>query len=377
MKIPISEPFVNGNEFDEIKNVLKKNEISSYGKIIGKFEKKICGLTNIKFAVACSSGTAALHTALKVIGVKKNDEVLVPTITFIATINAIKYIDAIPVFFGCDKFFNINDKAVVKFIKKNTYIKKGNTYNKKTNRRIAAIIPVHVWGNAANIQEISKICKKRNIKVLEDASEALGTCYNNRKSVGSLGDIGVFSFNGNKIVTTGHGGVIVTNKKSYETKSRYLISQATDDNEKFIHNEVGYNYRFSGINAAFGLGQLKKFNFYLNQKKKINKTYKKLLNSTPNFKILSNPSYSKNNNWINILQFNPKLKNKVIKTFKKNKIQTKLVWFPNHLQKSFRKNEKFEINNLNKFYKGSICLPSSVNMKKKDIIKIVEVIKKI
>jgi len=375
MKISISEPYVNGEELHEIKNVIKKNEISSYGKVITKFEKKINKITNIKYSVACSSGTAALHTALKVLGVKKNDEVLVPTITFIATINVIKYLNAHPIFFGCDEYFNIDHRDVIEFIKKKTFFKNGYSFNKKTKRKITAIIPVHIWGNAANLSEICKICKKRNIKILEDATEAFGTFYNNGKSVGSLGDIGVFSFNGNKIITTGNGGAIVSNNRSYVSKCRYFISQATDDNIKYLHNEIGFNYRFSGLNAAFGLGQLKKFKFYMDRKKKIHKIYKDLIDPIPNFSLLNNPKYSKNNNWMNILQFDPKLQNKIIKNFKKNNIQTKFVWLPNHQQVSYKDCEKFNIRNLDKFFKGAICLPSSVNLKKKDIFRVVNILK--
>ena len=269
MKLPISEPYVNGYEIKEIKKIIKKNEISSYGNIIKKFENKLNSITKIKYVIACSSGTSALHVALKVVGVKKNDEVLVPTITFIATINSIKYLGANPIFFGCDKFFNIDSEKVIEFINNNTYFKNGSTYNLKTKKKISAIIPVHVWGNAANIKKLSLICRKRGIKIVEDSTEALGTYYKDKKkkSVGSIGDIGCLSFNGNKIITAGNGGALVTNNKHYDLKARYYLSQATDNKQKFIHNDIGYNYRFSGLNAAFGLGQLNLLGFYLKKKK--------------------------------------------------------------------------------------------------------------
>ena len=181
MILPISEPYINGNELKEIRKIIKKNEISSYGSIIKKFEKKLQKITKIKYIVSCSSGTSALHTALKVVGVKKNDEVLVPTITFIATINSLKYLGAKPIFFGCDKFFNIDSEKVIYFIKKYTYFKKGFKYNSKTKKKISAIIPVHVWGNAANIKKLCLVCKKRGIKIVEDCTEALGTYYRDKK----------------------------------------------------------------------------------------------------------------------------------------------------------------------------------------------------
>ena len=266
MKTPISEPFLNGKEFYEIKKIIKLNQISSYGAIIPKFEKKISKITKIKNAVSCSSGTAALHVALKVVGVKSQDEVIVPTITFIATINSVHYLNAKPVFMDCDDYFNIDPLKTIEFIEKKTHFKNGFSYNKKTKKRISAIIPVHVWGNASNILGLAKLCKKRNIKIVEDCTEALGTFYKNKNSVGSIGDIGCFSFNGNKIITTGNGGLLITKKKSYANYAKYLISQATDNGENFLHNQIGYNYRFSGLNAAFGLGQLQKFDFYLKKK---------------------------------------------------------------------------------------------------------------
>lgn len=378
MSLPISEPYINGNELKEINKIIKKNEISSYGNIINKFENKLSKITKIKYAVSCSSGTSALHTALKVVGVKKNDEVLVPTITFIATINSLKYLGANPIFFGSDKFFNIDSDKVIEFIKKHTYFKNGITYNLKTKKKISAIIPVHVWGNAANIQNLCLICKERGIKIVEDSTEALGTYYKNKKkqSVGSIGDIGCFSFNGNKIITSGNGGAIVTNNKKYASKARYYLSQATDDKQKFIHNDIGYNYRFSGLNAAFGLGQLNLLEFYIKKKNEIYKNYINFFKNSKYFSILQSPEYSLNNNWMNILQFNPKIMSTVIRIFKENNIQIKNVWMPNHKQLPYLRNQKFKINNLDQFYKGSICLPSSVNLDYQKIKKISKIILK-
>ncbi len=376
MIIPISEPFINGKEFYEIKQALKLNQISSYGAIISKFEKKISIITNSKYVVSCSSGTAALHIALKVVGVKNDDEVIVPTITFIATINSVNYLKANPVFMDCDEYFNIDPLKTAEFIEKQTYLKNGFTYNKKTKRRVSAIIPVHVWGNASNINKLSKLCKKRNIKIVEDCTEALGTYYKNKKksSVGSIGDIGCFSFNGNKIITTGNGGVLIMKKKIYADYARYLISQATDNGENFLHDEIGYNYRFSSLNAAFGIGQLKKFKFYLKKKKEIHKMYLNHFKDSKTFSILKNPNYSYNNNWLNILLFKPIYKNKIIKKFKEKNFQVKNVWKPNHLQKPYRKNEVYKLNNYYKFYNGSICLPSSVNLTPQRIKKICKTI---
>ena len=270
--ISIHPPYVFKDAINEIKKTLNDNNISSFGKTIKIFENHIKKFTKAKFVKSCSTGTAALHVALKIAGIKKNHEVLVPTITFIATINAVNYIGAKPVFFGCDKYLNINTEDVKDFLAKKTFSKNGFTYNKDTKRRISGIIPVHIFGNAANLDEILSLCKKKKIKIIEDATEALGTkikIKNKYYHAGTIGDIGCLSFNGNKIITTGHGGALMLKNKTDYKKASYFISQATNDSKRYIHNEVGFNYRFSSLNSAFGISQIKKINYILKKKNQL------------------------------------------------------------------------------------------------------------
>ena len=270
-KISLHEPKFNGNELKYLKDCIKSTWVSTSGKYINKFEKKILKYTKSKYAIACNSGTSSLHISLLVAGVKTNDEVIVPTLTFIAPINAVRYVNATPIFMDCDNHFNIDEKKTIKFIEKETYFKNGFTRNKSTNKIIKAIIVVHVFGNAANVFKLLKLCKKRNIKIIEDASESLGTFYKkNKKHTGTVGDIGCISFNGNKIITSGSGGMILTNKINYNKKIRYLIKQAKDDNLNFIHNEIGFNYAQTNLSAGLGLAQfenikniLKKRNIFI------------------------------------------------------------------------------------------------------------------
>ena len=377
--ISIHPPYIFKDAISEIKKTLKKNNISSYGETLVAFEKHIQKYTKAKFVKCCSSGTAALHVALQIAGIKKNDEVLVPSITFIATINAVNYVGAKPIFFGCDKYLNIKTDDVKEFLNKKTFLKNGFTYNKDTKKRISGIIPVHIFGNAANLEEIIKICKKKKIKIIEDATEALGTkikIKNKYYHAGTIGDVGCLSFNGNKIITTGHGGALMLKNKKDLKKASYLISQATNDSERYIHDQVGFNYRFSSLNSAFGISQIKNLKYILKKKEIINKFYKNELKNTGHLSILESPNYAKNNYWINILKFNPKKEKIITKIFKSNNIQIKKVWYPNHLQKPYKNFQKFKIKDLAKYCQGFICLPSGINLNFRKMKKIISVISK-
>ena len=341
--IPLNSPNLVGNEMRYLKDCINTNWISTSGKYIKSFESKICNFTGSKYAVACINGTSALQVSLRLVGVKKNDEIIVPTLTFIAPVNAIKYNEAYPIFMDVDEFHNIDIKKTIEFLKTKTFRKGKFTFNKKTKRRIIAIIPVHVWGNASDFSNLKTICKNMNIKIVEDASESLGTIYTSgkfkNKHTGINGDIGCISFNGNKIATTGGGGVILTDNYNLAKNARYLISQAKDDIYNFVHNEVGYNFKLTNIHAALGLAQLEKINFFLKRKKNISKYYRKNIISK-NFKILNQPQCSNNNNWMNILTLKKNRKiyflKKIVSDFKKNKIEYRFIWKANHLQKPYK-----------------------------------------
>jgi perosamine synthetase len=386
--IPINEPKIFGNEISFIKKTLSRNWISSYGNNISNFEKEIKKVTKSKYAIACINGTASLQVALKLCGAKNGDEVIVPSFTFISTINAISYNNCNPIFMDSDEYFNLDQNKTLEFIRNNTSFKKGYSFNKKTKKKIISLIIVGVWGSAPSFDKLFNECKKRNIKIIEDAAECLGTYYKKgkfkKKHFGTIGDIGCLSFNGNKIITTGGGGMILTNNKTMMNKARYLISQAKNDSINFVHDEIGYNYRFSNLQAAFGIGQIKNLNKIIKKKKAIHQNYKKYLIKSDIFSLFEFPKYSNNNHWLMILQIRlsnikllEKIKKKIFKLFKKNKIEIRSVWLPNHLQKPYKKSQNFKIKNANLLFAKSLCLPSSYSLTQNNQKTITEILKKI
>lgn len=376
-KISLSSPFLKGNEKKYLNECIDTNWLTSNGKFVKLFENRVSKITNSKYVVSCINGTSALQLALKILGVKKNDEVIVPTLTFIASVNAIIYNNAKPLFLDVNENFTLSANKFENFIKNYTIMDGYYCINKKTKRRIFAIIIVHTWGNAADIIKIHKICKLKNIKIVEDAAESFGTYYNSGKfknyHTGTIGDIGCISFNGNKIFTTGGGGALLLKNKNFEKKARYLINQAKDNNITYQHNEVGYNFSLSNLHAAIGLAQLENFEKILLKKKKIRKWYEKLLGKD---NLYSLPKFAHNNCWLNILKLQErhskiKLLNKVNYLMSKN-IETRPVWQLNHTQKMFKNYFTYEIDTATKLYEHSLCLPSSTNLTFNDIKYIVK-----
>ncbi len=379
--IPLSVPNLIGKELQYLKKCVDTEFVSSVGSFVTRFEKKISNYTKSKYAVACNSGTSSLHLALRVINCEKNNEIIVPTITFAATINPIIYEKARPIFMDCDEYFNLDISKTLNFLKKNTFKKGKYTFNKKTKNKIIAIIPVHVFGNACDLTELIKLCRKKNIKIIEDAAEALGTFYKkNKKHAGTLGDIGCLSFNGNKIITSGGGGMLLTNDRNLAIRARHLSTQAIKEPINYIHDDIGYNYRLTNLQAAVGCAQLEKIKFFLKKKKDIYQNYKNLFKNFFQVDFANVPEYSNNNKWMMsvILKNTNKNKNKknLIKFLKKNKIQSRSIWKPNHLQKPFLKYEKFRIKIANKVFKNTINIPCSTNLSVKDAKKVVKIIHK-
>ena len=377
-KIPLSEPSFKGNEWKYVKECLDDGWVSSAGKYVNLFEEKISKFTKSKFSVACVNGTAALQIALKLVGVRYDDEVIAPTLTFIAPINAISYCNAKPVFMDCDEYYNIDTEKIINFINQETVFKNGFTFNKRTKKRIKAIIFVHVWGNACSFNGVIDLCRDRNISIVEDASESLGTFYKKRHNdnhTGLIGDVGCISFNGNKIITTGGGGMLVTNNSSFAEKAKYLTTQAKDDSIYYQHDEVGYNFRLTNIQAALGVAQLEQLQHTLKRKKEIFGFYKTKINQIENLSLATVPKYSNNNHWLNILQISKGYsvnRDSLMSKLDRNGIISRPVWMLNHLQSPYKNCQSYKIENAKKLVMNSLCLPSSSTLLEKDLKKIIE-----
>jgi len=381
-KIPLSVPSLNGNEWQYVKECLDTEWLSSAGKYVDLFEQKITEYTGSKYAIACVNGTAALQVSLRLAGVGAGDEVIVSTLTFIASVNAITYNNATPIFMDADKYYNLDSEKTIEFIKNKTVFKNGFTYNKKTNNKITAIIPVHVWGNACWLDELIELCNKQNISIVEDACESLGTFYNagkyKGKHTGTIGKLGCLSFNGNKIITTGGGGMILTDVKTLEEKAKYLSTQAKDDPIRYIHDEVGYNFRLTNIQAALGVAQLEQLPAILKRKKEIYDFYQSKIENIEGLSLSKVPDYADNNHWLNLLKIDSKVYNQdrevLMKRLEGNGIQTRPVWKLNHEQKPYKDYQHFKVEKAKELVKNSLCLPSSANLSNENLNKIVSVL---
>ena len=268
------EPILNN-----LKECLESGWVSTGGRFISEFEEKTAKYVKMKEAVGIQSGTAGLHTALRVLGVERDQEVIAPTLTFIAAVNPITYLGAEPVFIDCDDTLCMDPIKLEKFCEEECEIREEKLYNKKTGKNIKVILVVHVFGNMADMEKIMEIAEKYKLKVLEDATEALGTYYiggrYNGKFAGTIGEIGVYSFNANKIITTGGGGMVVSNNQELLDKVRFLSVQAKTDPLYFIHDEIGYNYRMLNLQAALGTEQIDKLETFIKTKINNFELYKK------------------------------------------------------------------------------------------------------
>ncbi len=377
----LSVPHIDKKDIDTINKTLKSQYVSTSSKNIKIFENKISNFCGTRFAVALNSGTSALHLALRILGVDKNSEVIVPSLTFVATVNPILYLGAKPIILDVDENHNIKIDDVINFIKSKTVLKGKKSLNKKTKKTLKVLIVAHMWGRACNFSKLKKICKERNIYILEDAAEALGSFVITKKyeHCGSIGDIGCLSFNGNKIITTGSGGAIITNNKKFYAKAQYLSKQAKDDEYNYIHNQCGYNYKMNGISAALGISQFKKLKKKILRRKKIYQRYLNNFKNERDIKLLKFPKNTKMNYWMNIVSFkklNFKETQLISKYLAQKKIETRRVWRPLNLQKYLRNCQKYNVLNSNRFYSNSICIPSDDDIALNEVDKISGYIKR-
>lgn len=366
--IPLCIPSLEGNEWKYLKECIDTNWVSSAGPYVEEFERAVARYLGVKYAVATVNGTSALHIALKILGIEEGDEVIISDLTFVAPANAIKYLGGYPVFIDAEeRYYQMNVQKLDDFLKKDCIRKNGKLIDKNTKREIKAILPVHILGGVCEIEKIVNLGQEYGLEVIEDATECLGAKYKKRFA-GTFGKIGVLSFNGNKIITTGAGGMIITNDEKVAEKARYLTTQAKDDPIEFIHNEIGYNYRMPNICAALGLAQLENLDKFIERKRNIAKKYNDSFKDLNFIKIPEEAPYTFNTFWlytIYLKENSPMDRITLMKKLEEKKIQTRPLWQPMHLLPYFKDCFSLDCSTSENLKKNSLSLPCSVSLKGK------------
>lgn len=378
--IPLSVPNIKGNEIKYVTEALETEWVSTGGAMISKFEENIANYVHAKGAVACQSGTSGLHLALHYLGVGKDDIVIVPTLTFIAAVNPVRYEFAEPIFMDCDDSLCMDPNKLRKFLNEECTCD-GNLVKYK-DKVIKTIIVVHVFGNMADMESIMDIANEFHLNVIEDATEALGTYYTEGKYkgryAGTIGNIGVYSFNGNKIMTTGGGGMVVSNDEKALDMIRYYSTQAKDDTANFIHNEIGYNYRMTNIQAAIGLAQLEKLEEFIHIKNTNYHLYKEAFKDIEGMEIIEFRKDIRSNKWFYSLLLDSEMycKNEFIIHLKEHQIQSRPIWGLISEQKPYAKYKAYEIEKAEYYFNRVVNIPCSTNLTKAEIEYVIDVIKK-
>jgi perosamine synthetase len=374
--IPLSMPVISGNEWKYVKDCLDTGWVSSAGSYVTRFEEVVADYVGTKYAVATVNGTSALHVSLITCGVQPNDEVIVSTLTFIAPVNVIHYCNAYPVFMDCvADSMCIDVQKVVDFLGNECEQRSnGYTYNKDTNRRIKAVIPVHVFGHPADMDMLLEVCEQYNIDIIEDATESLGSEYKGRRT-GSFGKAGCFSFNGNKIVTAGGGGMIVTDDGKFANNIRHLTTQAKNDSLEYDHDEIGYNYRLNNLQAAMGVAQMEKLDKFIAHKRKNAALYRKLLAPVEEVRFIWEEPWAKSNFWFYTIKVERVHKNLLLQYLLDRYIQVRPVWKLIHTLPMYSGSQSFKINEAGNVYDGCINIPCSADLNDEEVRFVVEKIK--
>ena len=305
--VPLHAPLFIGNEKKYLNECIDTTFVSSVGKFVDRFEEEMAAYTGAKKAVVCVSGTNALHMAMMLVGVERDDEVLTQALTFIATCNAISYIGAHPVFIDVDMdTLGLSSKAVKAWLEKNAELKNGVCYNKKTGRRVKACIPMHTFGHPVKIDELVQICNEWHLELVEDAAESIGSLYKGQHT-GTFGKVGAISFNGNKTITTGGGGMLLFQDEELGKLAKHLTTQAKVPHRwAFVHDHIGYNYRMPNINAALGCAQLENLDRYVENKRETAQIYADFFKNIPDITFFTEPENCRSNYWLNVVMLKDK-----------------------------------------------------------------------
>ncbi len=371
--IPLSIPSLNGNEWKYIKECLDTNWVSSVGSYVTLFEEKVAEFVGSKYAVATSNGTAALHVSLLLSGVEKNDYVIVPNITFIASINSIKYCNADPILIDVDsETWQLDLDLLEQFLKEETVLDKGTLLYKKNKRRIKCMMPVHVLGNMCDMVKMSDLADKYGLKIVEDATESLGTTLNGQSS-GTFGEFGCFSFNGNKIITTGGGGIIVTDNEMLAKKAKHITTQAKSDPLEYVHDEIGFNYRLVNILAAMGVAQMEQLPKIIERKKEIAAFYYDALGGIEGLEFQKINKGTDVNQWLFTIKLDDS--RAILKKLIHDKIQARPFWVPMNQLRMFKDDIYYNhYDKSDQVYKSCLSIPCSSGITDMELDKVVRAI---
>jgi len=369
-RIFLSPPHMSGHEMKYIQEAFDQNWVAPIGPNVDQFEKELAEYLGVRYVAALASGTAAIHLALINLGVGQDDEVLVTSLTFSASVNPIVYQKAIPVFIDSEeKTWNMCPVMLRKAIEDR--LSKG--------KKPKAIIPVHLYGIVAEIDEILKIANEFEIPVIEDAAESLGSKFHN-KQTGTFGDMGVFSFNGNKIITTSGGGALCSDNEQYIRNARFLATQARDNFPWYHHSHIGYNYRMSNVVAGIGRGQLSVLDERVLQRRKIFEFYKELFSQVQGISVSSEPENAFSNRWLSCILIHPektfgKTPAGLIEVLEKENIEARHIWKPMHTQPVFENYPAYMNGTSERIFEQGVCLPSGSAMTQKELARIEEVLR--
>lgn len=379
--IPLSVPNLKGNELKYVTTAVETEWVSTGGPYVNEFEEKIADYVHAEGAVSCQNGTAGLHTALMVAGVTRGDAVIVPALTFIAAVNPVKYIGAEPVFMDCDDSLCMDPVKLAEFCGNECDFADGRLIDRETGRHIKAMIVVHVFGNMADMEAICSVARKYNVTLIEDATEAIGTYYTEGplkgKYSGTIGDIGVYSFNGNKIITTGGGGMIVSDNAAYLAEAKHLTTQAKSDELYYTHDEIGYNYRMTNLQAALGIAQLEQLENFIAVKERNYNRYKELIDGVAGVRLLPFRECIRSNRWFYSLYVDGFAINRdeLIRYLAQHKIQSRPIWGLIHEQKPYLGSRSYGIAKAREYWLHVVNIPCSTNLSPEDVERVAECIR--
>jgi perosamine synthetase len=368
--IPLSYPCLRGNEKKYVLDCLESEWISTSGKTVSDFERAIASYTSSAGAVACVNGTAALHICLLLAGVLPGEEVVVPTLTFIAPINTVKYAFAEPIFMDCDEYLNMDMEKLERFLRDECDPFDCGVVNRRTGRTIRAVIPVHIFGSICDMDRLMEIAGRYRLTVIEDATESLGSTVVSGafagRHAGTIGDFGAYSFNGNKIITCGGGGMLTARNPDMLKRAKYLTTQAKNDELHYVHEEIGYNYRMPAIQAAMGIAQLEQLPNFVAVKQKRYDAYKSAISEIPGLSLLDIPPWCNSNCWFYSLMIDAETygvgRDELMMRFEEKKIQTRPIWKLNHTQKPYLGNQAYQIEKAPFYFDRILNIPCSVGL---------------